>query len=79
MFLFFDQNFCNYQRFFCSFGIKKFSIQSFRLNNIFINLEVHISDLKKICEKLLYTIDNAFLSFTNSYKRKKITFFFFYF
>lgn len=53
-------------------GFKKFSIQSFRLNNIFIDFEVITSTLKKNCGKLPYTIDSAFLSFTNSYKRKKI-------
>ena len=58
--------------FLITLGFKKFPIQSFRLNNILVNFEVDTCDLKKICGKLPYTIDNALISFTNSYKRKKI-------
>lgn len=58
--------------FLITLGFNKFPIQSFRLNNILVNFEVDTSALKKICGKLPYTIDDALISFTNSYKKKKI-------
>jgi len=54
-----------------TFGFKKISIHSFRLNNILTNFEVETYNLKKICGKLPYNLDTAVLSFINSYKSKK--------
>ena len=53
-------------------GFKKFPIQSFRLTNILVNFKVDTTSLKKVCGKLPYNLDEAILSFVNSYKSKKI-------
>jgi len=53
------------------FGLKKFPIQSFRLNNILINFKVNTSSLKIVCGKLPYNLSDAIINFVKAHKLKK--------
>jgi len=57
------------------FGLNKFPLQSFRLNNILVNFKVDTGELEKVCGKLPFNPDESILNFVNSYKlnQRKIT------
>ncbi len=52
-------------------GFKKFPIQSFRLNNVLVNFKVNTIDLKKVCGKLPYNVNDGVISFVKSYRSVK--------